>query len=647
MAIGRPINQTGNLATQTIGFNASANQTEFTIPGGYGINNIDVFRNGVKLTPQSDFEALDGTKVTLVDACQLNDEVSFKVYNTFSVADAIVGAASSQVINGDLTVTGTLYQPNAASVGVAGTWADFDGLTGITTTKKVRIQNNLQVTGVVTATSVSATSGSFSGDVSIGGTLTYEDVTNVDSVGIITAQSGVNVTGGSVVVGSAVTMDSTGVNVAGVVTSTSLVIGNNHKLFNQNVSTASANRITNGTWATGDSTGWTSGDSLYTEQFNNGGYAYIVTRTGGTTTNADYQTFSTTSGATYTVGFEVGMAGGVKVFSGSGLSGSVLGSASSSDESGAMTERGFTFTANASTATLSVQVPENGGTYMYDNVVVTEALSIPTLKIQSVGTGDTYASFAQDGSAILYYDNSVKLETLSTGVSVTGIVSATSLTGDGSSLTGVETTASYTLGANGTSDYTFTGPGLTGAENDPTIYLTRGKTYKFVNGMGAHPFRIQSTPNGSAGTAYNDGITNNNVSNGTLTWDVQFDAPDTLYYQCTAHSNMGGVIYIGDNSRSLPNIAKSSGYTLIKTDTNKLINMTSSGTVTVPSGIFSAGDIITVYNNNSSTMQVQASGTTLRKAGTSNTGTCTVDQYGTASILCVSSNEFVVSGNIS
>ena len=46
------------------------------------------------------------------------------------------------------------------------------------------------VTGVVTATS-----GSFSGNVSIGGTLTYEDVTNVDSVGLITARSGIEVTG--------------------------------------------------------------------------------------------------------------------------------------------------------------------------------------------------------------------------------------------------------------------------------------------------------------------------------------------------------------------------------------------------------------------------------------------------------------------
>ena len=38
--------------------------------------------------------------------------------------------------------------------------------------------------------------GTFSGNVSIGGTLTYQDVTNVDSVGIVTAQSGVRVGAG-------------------------------------------------------------------------------------------------------------------------------------------------------------------------------------------------------------------------------------------------------------------------------------------------------------------------------------------------------------------------------------------------------------------------------------------------------------------
>ena len=39
--------------------------------------------------------------------------------------------------------------------------------------------------------------------------------------------------------------------------------------------------------------------------------------------------------------------------------------------------------------------------------------------------------------------------------------------------------------------------------------------------MGAHPFRIQSTPNGSTGTQYNNGVTNDDASNGTVTYFVK------------------------------------------------------------------------------------------------------------------------------
>ena len=105
----------------------------------------------------------------------------------------------------------------------------------------------------------------------------------------------------------------------------------------------------------------------------------------------------------------------------------------------------------------------------------------------------------------------------------------------------------YTLGADGTNHYTFTGEGLTGAVNDPTLYLTRGKTYRFVNGnsSGAHPFRIQTTVNGSAGTEYNTGVTNNGGAGGsTIIFEVPHAAPDVLYYQCTSHNGMGGVFYI-------------------------------------------------------------------------------------------------------
>ena len=66
-----------------------------------------------------------------------------------------------------------------------------------------------KVTGQVVNTStdltvgvLTATTASFTGNVSVGGTLTYEDVTNVDSVGLITARNGISVTGSNISVES-------------------------------------------------------------------------------------------------------------------------------------------------------------------------------------------------------------------------------------------------------------------------------------------------------------------------------------------------------------------------------------------------------------------------------------------------------------
>ena len=60
---------------------------------------------------------------------------------------------------------------------------DVDGHTNL---------DNVNVAGVTTfAGGITGTTATFSGNVSIGGTLTYEDVTNIDSVGIVTAREGV------------------------------------------------------------------------------------------------------------------------------------------------------------------------------------------------------------------------------------------------------------------------------------------------------------------------------------------------------------------------------------------------------------------------------------------------------------------------
>ena len=96
----------------------------------------------------------------------------------------------------------------------------------------------------------------------------------------------------------------------------------------------------------------------------------------------------------------------------------------------------------------------------------------------------------------------------------------------------------------------------------------------------------------------------------------------------------------------VPQNAQTSAYTLVASDNGKHVSITTGG-VTVPSGVFSAGNIVTIYNDSSSTQTItQGSSVTLREAGTANTGNRTLNQRGLATILCVGSNEFVVTGTI-
>ena len=84
---------------------------------------------------------------------------------------------------------------------------------------------------------------------------------------------------------------------------------------------------------------------------------------------------------------------------------------------------------------------------------------------------------------------------------------------------------------------------------DVTLY--RGFTYTFeqsASSNSAHPLRLSTTSDGThgGGTQYTDGVTytGNQGSNGLLTFTVPLDAPDTLYYYCQNHGNMGGEISV-------------------------------------------------------------------------------------------------------
>ena len=97
------------------------------------------------------------------------------------------------------------------------TKAQLVGGVGFSTADSLTVHNGLAVTGVVTATSfagnisgdatgltgspnITVTNITASGNVTIGGTLTYEDVTNIDAIGIVTARSGINITGAGMTV---------------------------------------------------------------------------------------------------------------------------------------------------------------------------------------------------------------------------------------------------------------------------------------------------------------------------------------------------------------------------------------------------------------------------------------------------------------
>jgi hypothetical protein len=109
-------------------------------------------------------------------------------------------------------------------------------------------------------------------------------------------------------------------------------------------------------------------------------------------------------------------------------------------------------------------------------------------------------------------------------------------------------------------------------------------------------------------------------------------------------TSTGSIIDSKGDVRTIVQNAKTSSYTLVVGDAGKYISITTGG-VTVPSSVFSAGDVISIYNDSSSSQTItQGASATVYWGGTSSTGNRTLSQRGIATVLCVASNTFVISG---
>ena len=181
--------------------------------------------------------------------------------------------------------------------------------------------------GIVTAVG----DASFSGNVSVGGTLTYEDVTNIDSVGIITARS-------DILVGSGITLSPDG-----DIFFTGIMTGNGSGL-----------------------TGVANTDVIFTDK--------------------------------------ISLPDNGKINLGIGS---------------------------------DFEIYHSGSANYLDGKTTTTELISDDLRLRSKTGNETYINADVNGAVELYHDASKKLETTSGGVTVTGTVAATAVTGDGSGLTGI------------------------------------------------------------------------------------------------------------------------------------------------------------------------------------------------------------------
>ena len=497
MAIGRPIELTPNIATKNISSLATDSQTQFTVTGGYRINEIAVYRNGVRLAEGRDFTASDGDTVNLVTAAEVDDVIEFAVFDSFNISDAIVSAASTQTLNGDFNITGNLYagtfRPDALvatagtvssilhvgtaltadaagnlnTVGVV-TASSFSGdgsaLTGLantdyivsvaTTTGDLKVGAAVTVGGIVnidaTTDSTSTTTGALIVDgglgvaknvyigagLSVAGTLTYEDVTSVDSVGLITAKSGVNITGGELTVGSGITM-----GIAGVATfsGTSDV----HLLDNVKLNVGDSNDFQVSHDGSNTLLNNTSGHlqilSDQTISFRDSGLneVFAVFNDNGSVDlyHDNNKKFETTNDGTVTTG--ISTATGVDVTSnlivGSGITMGSAGVATFSGTADIHLHDGVRLLLGTGS---DLRITHDGShAYIQENTGNLR-IDADTLQLRS-SAGENYLYGAADGAVTLYHDSSAKLATSATGITVTGNATATKFLGDGSSLTGV------------------------------------------------------------------------------------------------------------------------------------------------------------------------------------------------------------------
>lgn len=160
----------------------------------------------------------------------------------------------------------------------------------------------------------------------------------------------------------------------------------------------------------------------------------------------------------------------------------------------------------------------------------------------------------------------------------------------------------------------------------------------------------------STGSLITGDITTNtiNTSNLTVTNDTNVSGI-TVSDNVTAANNItttaGDVVSSAGNMtdqkgevRLVPANTQGSTYTLVASDHGKVI--IASNTITVPSGVFSVGQTVSIFNNTSGNISISRSGVTMYWVTDGTNADRTLSTRGVATVLCVGTDTFVITGGL-